>query len=52
MGNTTSTNNFVLRDPALTSLRSFIEDSIPTIYTDEQLKEMGIAREEFERAVA
>ena len=28
------------------------EDSIPTIYTDEQLKEMGIAREEFERAVA
>jgi hypothetical protein len=28
------------------------EDSIPTIYTDEQLKEMGIAKEEFERAVA
>ena len=32
-------------------IREF-EDSIPTIYTDEQLKEMGIAREEFERAVA
>lgn len=28
MGNTTSTNNFVLRDPALTSLRSFIEDAV------------------------
>ena len=28
MGNTTSTNNFVLRDSALTSLRSFIEDSV------------------------
>jgi uncharacterized protein (TIGR02466 family) len=27
-GNTTSANNFVLRDPALTSLRSFIEDSV------------------------
>ena len=32
-------------------IREF-EDSIPTIYTDEQLKEMGIAKEEFERAVA
>jgi hypothetical protein len=32
-------------------IREF-EDSIPTIYTDEQLKEMGVAREEFERAVA
>ena len=27
-GNTTSFNNFVLRDPVLTSLRSFIEDSV------------------------
>lgn len=27
-GNTTSTNNFVLRDPALTSLRSYIEDCV------------------------
>jgi uncharacterized protein (TIGR02466 family) len=27
-GNTTSTDNFVLRNPALTSLRSFIEDSV------------------------
>jgi hypothetical protein len=32
-------------------IREF-EDSIPTIYTDEQLKEMGIAKEEFERAIA
>ena len=28
MGNTTSTDNFVLRNPAMTSLRSFIEDSV------------------------
>lgn len=28
IGNTTSTNNFVLRDPNLTSIRSFIEDSV------------------------
>jgi uncharacterized protein (TIGR02466 family) len=27
-GNTTSTDNFVLRSPVLTSLRSFIEDSV------------------------
>ncbi|NBW20461.1 MAG: hypothetical protein EBR82_72085, partial [Caulobacteraceae bacterium] len=27
-GNTTSTNNFVLRDSALTSLRSFVEDAV------------------------
>ena len=27
-GNTTSTNNVVLRDSALTSLRSFIEDAV------------------------
>ena len=28
MGNTTSTNNFVLRDPVMTGLRSWIEDCV------------------------
>jgi hypothetical protein len=28
------------------------EDSIPTVWTDEQLKEMKVKKEEFERAVA
>ena len=28
MGNTTSTDNFVLRSPVLTNLRSFIEDAV------------------------
>jgi len=32
-------------------IRAF-EDSIATIYTDEQLREMGIAKEELERSLA